>query len=236
MAYTVVYSQKSKYDFQNKHYFDYEDTKPYEKYMRNVDVGKVIFSRNDHHGPYVCIHQHCIIDYKDSNTATFVYTYNGDYKDFDIVITVLIDKDRKMLVLHDGLIDFDYSGFSKNIQFNGGKQSLMKFYKENEYTLFEDMKELFFGSEWKFHHGSTKFIHKKKLEYKNKLDICDFPEDIKEEIWKKLDIHEWINVKKLIHADIGILKSYIDNYIGVETNHGFRSYKWDKVIAVYNCH
>lgn len=242
MSYTVVYAKKDECKYFNKPYYNYETLSPYQEYLKNTKVDKVIFSNNNHYGPDICIHHHMILSDKESYMATYVYIYNGDYTHYDVITTILIDNTRKRLFLYDAQIDYRYYAFcssEKDVKFKGGMKSLLKFYKHEEVehsAFFEDMKNIFFGSEWTFHRGAKKFIKRKTQEYEHKLNMYEFPQDINYEIWRRLDIYAWLNEPCLRYEDIKDIKEYIDNYVGAPVNTYFRSYIWNKVISVNNSH
>jgi hypothetical protein len=237
MTHTIVYAEKQTINYFNKSYYNYETLSPYEEYLKNSKIQKVILSYNNHYGPDIFVHYNMFISDKDSNIATFIYTDNGDYLHIDVITRILIDPVRKRLFLHDAIIDYRYyaiSSFEEDVRFIGRLKSLMKFYRNKNETFFKNMTNMFFGSDWIFHSGSKKFIKRKQEEYEYKLNMYNLPNDINYEIRNRLDIYKLKNVCLLKFEDIENMKKYIDNYVGVSTSANFRSYLWDKILAINN--
>ena len=234
MAYTVVYSVP-RYSRNKFLSFKQDDNiSPYMNWYKNNLKESVLFSFDEHRGPDICIHLTFIPDL-DTESGVLLYRYNGDYTQFDVCAKILIDTDKKTLYIYNCIMDFEHfpPGSSNNdIKFLGG---IKAFKKEEEYSyVINNMRDLFFGKDWRCYNRYTKknICKDRKKIFKQLKNLTHLPYDIHEYIANTMI--KWQNIKKVTYEDINLFKKIAENNVGAAVSEWSKIYAWGSVIGIYN--
>jgi len=231
MAYSVVYSVPKYSRNKFSSFKGNENISPYMNWLKKKE--NVLFSFDEHRGCDICTHLTFIPDL-DTESGVLLYRYNGDYTQFDVCAKILIDVDKKTLYIYNCIMDFEHfppgSG-NNDIKFQGG---IKAFKKEEEYSyVINNMKNLFFGEDWRCYNRYTRknICKDRKKIFKQLKNLTHLPYDIHEYIANTMI--KWQNIKKITFEDIDQFKKLAEKNIGASASDWGKIYVWGGVIGVY---
>lgn len=211
---------------------------PFQYWLSKCKGDSVIFGMAKHYGPDICNYMHFFPD--SSGTAGyFIFTYDGDYIDYDITARVLIDNNTKELYISDVIINYECYLWSYEMKYNGNVKALKKL--NGSLDILKDMTNTFFGNDWIYHLRCTR-RHERNI-YKSTLrklkkampSYENLPEDVKNIIITKA--LPWAStVEKKVSTDKkNELHALVQEHFGtsVSDNDFGEIHAWKTVIGVF---
>jgi hypothetical protein len=232
MAYSVVFDVPN---YSKNKFTSFRGTTPFMKWISDdaEDRQSVLFTYDVHHGPDICEHTMFVPD-TNGKTGYMLFVCDADYTFIDVCARVLIDVERKMLYFSSLIVDYECIFWGEEKKYVGGMKAFKKM--DDHQQIVQNMVERFFGMDWRFSLGYSKYqkkSHAKKNEKRVKLFDAGsvLNNDMYGEILRMMS--DWTDVSRVTSDDIKHLKQVAVDNVGAVEGWG-RYYAWNSTIAVYN--